>query len=112
MKQTRTGLTLLALPIAFSFGLLAQNSPTAPTDKDASSAKPVSTTTTAPDQAAAYYHFAMAHIYEEMVAMYGKSEYANKAVDEYRLAIENDPTSVSYTHLRAHETDSYLVCRL
>src|SRR5680860_1683795 len=22
------------------------------------------------------------------------------------------PTSVSYTHLRAHETDSYLVCRL
>ena len=35
----------------------------------------------------------MAHIYEEMVAMYGKSEYANKAIDEYRLAIENDPTS-------------------
>src|SRR5664279_389758 len=23
-----------------------------------------------------------------------------------------DTTSVSYTHLRAHETDSYLVCRL
>src|SRR5665647_1812751 len=23
-----------------------------------------------------------------------------------------DPRSVSYTHLRAHETDSYLVCRL
>src|SRR5680860_488586 len=22
------------------------------------------------------------------------------------------PTAVSYTHLRAHETDSYLVCRL
>ena len=25
--------------------------------------------------------------------MYGRSDYANKAVDEYRLAIENDPTS-------------------
>ena len=25
--------------------------------------------------------------------MYGRSEYANKAIDEYRLAIENDPTS-------------------
>src|SRR5665647_3649899 len=24
----------------------------------------------------------------------------------------DDPDSVSYTHLRAHETDSYLVCRL
>ena len=23
-----------------------------------------------------------------------------------------DQTTVSYTHLRAHETDSYLVCRL
>jgi tetratricopeptide (TPR) repeat protein len=35
----------------------------------------------------------MGHIYEEMVSMYGRAEYANKAIDEYRLAIENDPTS-------------------
>jgi tetratricopeptide (TPR) repeat protein len=35
----------------------------------------------------------MAHMYEEMVSMYGRSDYANKAIDEYRLAIENDPTS-------------------
>ena len=27
-------------------------------------------------------------------------------------SISNDFQSVSYTHLRAHETDSYLVCRL
>src|SRR5208337_3203936 len=46
-----------------------------------------------PDQAAAYYHFSLAHMYEEMVSMYGRSDYANKAVDEYRLAIENDPNS-------------------
>ena len=26
--------------------------------------------------------------------------------------IPGDPVAVSYTHLRAHETDSYLVCRL
>ena len=25
---------------------------------------------------------------------------------------DTNPESVSYTHLRAHETDSYLVCRL
>src|SRR5664279_3506692 len=25
---------------------------------------------------------------------------------------DGDPEAVSYTHLRAHETDSYLVCRL
>jgi tetratricopeptide (TPR) repeat protein len=45
------------------------------------------------DRAAAYYHYAMAHMYEEQVAVYGRSELANKAIDEYRLAIEADPTS-------------------
>ncbi len=46
-----------------------------------------------PDKAAAYYHFMMAHMYEEMVSMYGRSDYANKAIEEYRLAIDNDPSS-------------------
>ena len=46
-----------------------------------------------PDKAAAYYHFTLAHMYEEMVSMYGRSDYANKAIEEYRLAIDNDPTS-------------------
>jgi tetratricopeptide (TPR) repeat protein len=46
-----------------------------------------------PDQAAAYYHYGLAHMYEEMMAMYGRSEYATKAIEEYRLAIENDPSS-------------------
>ena len=35
----------------------------------------------------------MAHMYEEMVSIYGRSEYATKAIEEYRLAIEADPTS-------------------
>ena len=91
MKQTRTARILLALLIACSLGVVAQDTPTAPASQDAKPADKSPATT--PDQAAAYYHFAMAHIYEEMVAMYGKSEYANKAIDEYRLAIENDPTS-------------------
>jgi tetratricopeptide (TPR) repeat protein len=45
------------------------------------------------DHAASYYHFAMAHMYEEMMAMYGRAEYANKAIEEYRLAIAADPAS-------------------
>jgi tetratricopeptide (TPR) repeat protein len=45
------------------------------------------------DHAASYYHFAMAHMYEEMMAMYGRAEYANKAIEEYRLAIAADPSS-------------------
>jgi tetratricopeptide (TPR) repeat protein len=46
-----------------------------------------------PDRAAAYYHFALAHMYEEQVATYGRSELANKAIEEYRAAIDADPTS-------------------
>ena len=45
------------------------------------------------DKAAAYYHYTLAHVYEEQVAVYGRSELANKAIEEYRQAIEADPTS-------------------
>src|ERR1022692_4315394 len=45
------------------------------------------------DRAAAYYHYTLAHMYEEQVTVYGRSELANKAMDEYRLAIEADPSS-------------------
>ena len=46
-----------------------------------------------PDKAAAYYHYMMAHMYEEMVSTYGRADYATKAIEEYRAAIENDPDS-------------------
>jgi tetratricopeptide (TPR) repeat protein len=45
------------------------------------------------DKAAAYYHYTMAHMYEEMVTAYGRSDLAVKATEEYRLAIEADPSS-------------------
>ena len=50
-----------------------------------------------PDRAAAYYHFALAHMYEEQVATYGRSELATKAIEEYRAAIDADPTSAYLT---------------
>lgn len=46
-----------------------------------------------PDHASSYYHLAMAHMYEEMMGMYGRAEYANKAIEEYRLALAADPSS-------------------
>src|SRR5680860_1713512 len=49
-------------------------------------------------------------------AMYdykGKATLAfDKFFEEFKPDLGWDPISVSYTHLRAHETDSYLVCRL
>ena len=34
------------------------------------------------DKAAAYYHYSLAHMYEEQVAVYGRSEMAGKAIDD------------------------------
>jgi len=56
---------------------------------DAKSAQPAQTV----DKAVAYYHYTLAHLYEEQVTSYGRSELANKAIAEYRLAIEADPSS-------------------
>jgi tetratricopeptide (TPR) repeat protein len=47
----------------------------------------------APDRAAAYYHFSLAHLYGEMATTYGRPEYATRAVEEYKLALNADPKS-------------------
>jgi tetratricopeptide (TPR) repeat protein len=46
-----------------------------------------------PDRAESYYHYALAHMYEEQVTVYGRSDLANKAIEEYHLAIDADPSS-------------------
>src|ERR1700678_2413431 len=56
---------------------------------DAKSAQPAQTV----DKAVAYYHYTLAHLYEEQVTSYGRSELASKAMEEYRLGIEADPSS-------------------
>ncbi|MFB3917859.1 MAG: tetratricopeptide repeat protein [Terriglobales bacterium] len=101
MSKRVSALVVLAVWV-FCVAGVAQQSPevrTAPGDAAASQV-PAATTppaetigTKAPNKAAAYYHFMQAHMYEELVALYGRAEYANKAIQEYRLAIENDPSS-------------------
>ena len=73
----------------------AKPAPASETKASPTAAPAVSAASTrkTPDHAAAYYHYALAHMYEEQVAMYGRSELANKAIDEYRQAIDADPTS-------------------
>ena len=46
-----------------------------------------------PDRAAAYYHDGLAHLYEEMAVNNGRPDYAAQAVEEYKLALNADPTS-------------------
>ena len=65
----------------------------APNPPAAQSAQPAESAPYKVDKAAAYYHFTMAHMYEEEMAVYGRSDLVSKAIQEYRLAIEADPTS-------------------
>jgi tetratricopeptide (TPR) repeat protein len=45
------------------------------------------------DRATAYYHYSVAHLYEDQFAVYNRSDLATKAIEEYRLAIDSDPGS-------------------
>jgi len=73
---------------AIAVAAAAQTNPSASTDSKQSqnSARKV-------DKAAAYYHYALAHMYEEEITAYGRSELTSKAIEEYRAAIDADPSS-------------------
>ncbi len=47
----------------------------------------------AQDHAASYYHYSLAHLYEELATTYGRPDYATQAIEEYKLALDNDPDS-------------------
>ena len=47
----------------------------------------------APDRSSAYYHYGLAHLYEEMAVSAGRPDYATQAVEEYKLALNADPNS-------------------
>lgn len=57
--------------------------------------KPASATSQAPapDRAQAYYHSALAHIYEEDAISSGRPEFMRHAVEEYKTALSGDPNS-------------------
>jgi tetratricopeptide (TPR) repeat protein len=95
MTFMKTRTFCFAILLFSSMGLVAQQpaQEKAPAAQKKDTAPAESNPTKKPDQAAAYYHFSLAHMYEEMMAMYGRSDYATKAIDEYRLAIQNDPSS-------------------
>ncbi len=87
--------SIVCIVLTGSF-LLAQNQPVRAADSASMAATQPAAKGKMPDRAAAYYHFALAHMYEEQLAN-GHSEYANKAIDEYRAAIDADPTSAYLT---------------
>ncbi len=101
MKQLSVAI-LLSACLSFGQQTPPNNQSTKPGNSSATpgAAAPASTSDKAAnpapskeDKAAAYYHFTMAHTYEEQMAVYGRSDLLSKAIQEYRLAIEADPSS-------------------
>jgi tetratricopeptide (TPR) repeat protein len=94
MKSMRWSIFVLFLAAA----AVAQqaSAPTTPAVDDSKSATAPATTAPATkkaDRAVAYYHYSVAHMYEDQFAVYNRSDLATKAIEEYRLAIDADPTS-------------------
>jgi tetratricopeptide (TPR) repeat protein len=75
-------LATVTVPPAFARG--TQTAPAAATQ---------SNTAQQPNRAEAYYHYMLAHEYEEMANTYGRPEYSTRAVEEYKLALDADPNS-------------------
>jgi tetratricopeptide (TPR) repeat protein len=57
------------------------------------------------DHASAYYNYSMGHLYAEMAQAYNRTDYVNKAIDFYRLALKEDP-SISF--ITEELTDLYI----
>jgi tetratricopeptide (TPR) repeat protein len=81
---------LLAVP-----ALSAQDTPTQHTFAPATPAAAGSQgqQTASVDRSSAYYHYGLAHLYEEMAVSAGREDYATQAVEEYKLALNADPNS-------------------
>jgi tetratricopeptide (TPR) repeat protein len=74
--------TLAALMLAVPAAFAAPPKPAAAAQK-----------TPGPDRSSAYYHYGLAHFYEEMAVNAGRQDYATQAVEEYKLALDADPDS-------------------
>jgi tetratricopeptide (TPR) repeat protein len=82
---------VLAAPLAFGQAASTAKSESGKPDIP----KPETTTVTAQEttRGNAYYHLALAHTYEDLAVNTGRQEYATRAVEEYKLALNADPES-------------------
>ena len=92
----RHGSSVLAVPSS-SHAQALKTRDTAPATTPAAATTPAPATTpaadAAPDRSSAYYHFGLAHMYEDMAGSTGRQDYATRAIEEYKLALNADPTS-------------------
>ena len=77
----------------------AQNTPPKPPPQSSNQS-----TTAEPDHGRAYYHYMLARRYKELAGIYNRSDYVDRAISEYKQAMEADPDSL---FLRVELADLY-----
>ena len=95
MVGTLAGAMVTAQTPPTTTGAAGAGTGTTTTGKTMDAAKPATgqPATGLPDRAAAYYHAALGHTYEEMATNYGRQDYATRAEEEYKQALQADPGS-------------------
>ncbi|QMV17309.1 tetratricopeptide repeat protein [Granulicella sp. 5B5] len=84
LRASFFGLTTAAL-----LGFLSASQAYAQKDTQVKSAA----TDSAPDRASAYYHYGLAKLYENQAVANGRQDLATQAIEQYKLALDADPTS-------------------
>jgi tetratricopeptide (TPR) repeat protein len=89
---------LLAAPLALQAQTKAPSQPVDPPMRrklppQTSKATGSTAATNEPDRSGAYYHYGLAHLYEQMAVDAGRPDYATQAIEEYKLALNADPNS-------------------
>jgi len=81
---------LLVLPVVPT---RAQTSPAAAPASSNAKSSTAASSAQAPDRGQAYYHVALASVYEDDAVSEGQQDYINRAIEEYKLALNADPGS-------------------
>jgi tetratricopeptide (TPR) repeat protein len=91
-KSLKTNFFLAVTLAAAILPVYAAESPAEAAQKYDGPALPPATKQASSPKAAAYYHYSLGHLYAEMAASYGnRSDYLNKAIENFRLAMKEDP---------------------
>jgi len=90
------GISIFLFATAISRGAQAGSPAAAETQNSASRSQTADQTALAsgPDHSGAYYHFMLARRYQELASIYNRSDFVERAIAEYKQAMEADPGSL------------------
>jgi tetratricopeptide (TPR) repeat protein len=106
MRLINLARVLCLLTTAAAVAQTAAVPPPAAPPRDAAGAASPAAGGVGDSRAAAYYHYSLGHLYAEMAGAFGnRGEYFNKAAENFRLAMKDDPSA---TFIAEELSDLYI----